>query len=82
MGDTTVKSASTLIQDIKREEKAIQELQKNIDKKKQCIRSYKQTLWTLCDHEWVRDYFVPFDDICKYYCKKCDLWKDKFYYFN
>jgi len=82
MGDTTVQSASTLIQDIKREEKAIQELQKNIDEKKQCIRSYKQTLWTLCDHEWVRDYFVPFDDNCKYYCKKCELWRDKFYYFN
>ena len=82
MEQTAVKSASTLLQDIKKEEKAILELQRNIDTKKRNIRSYKQALWTACNHEWIRDYFVSFDDKCKYYCKVCDLWKDKTYYFN
>ena len=75
-------SVDAFLQNIKKEEKEIQTLQQHIAEKKKCIRSYKQRLWTICSHEWVRDQFASFDDSCKYYCKKCDLWRDKFYYFN
>jgi len=84
MGDKTVKapSVSTLLQNISEEEKTIRELQISITAKKQLICGHKQALWATCDHEWIRDYFVSFDDKCKYYCGICDLWKDKTYYFN
>ena len=84
MGDAAAKvpSVSTLLEDISEEENDIRKFQRSITAKKQLIRGHKQTLWTTCEHEWVRDYFVSFDDKCKYYCRICNLWKDKAYYFN
>ena len=32
-------------------------------------------IWDTCDHTWIRDHSAMFDDIDKYICSKCTLYK-------
>ena len=34
-------------------------------------------IWDDCEHEWQRDVTAAFDDICKYRCYKCNLYKNR-----
>ena len=40
-----------------------------------------QKLWNTCDHNWVYDTSSCFDDLIKYHCTKCYLYKRKDLYF-
>jgi hypothetical protein len=34
-------------------------------------------IWDLCEHTWHRDVSAASDDIYKYYCKTCNLYKSR-----
>ena len=55
-------------------------LQTEITKINEKIKNTERKLWDNCNHQWLRDYTAPFDDLCKYYCKKCLLWRDRSMY--
>jgi len=62
-------------------------IQKDIEAKnlhiitlKKDLKETSNKIWDLCNHEWIRDYHSSFDDLCKYYCKKCTLWKNRHFY--
>ena len=41
------------------------------------IKVIELNLWDTCTHKWVRDYNAPFDDICKWMCNQCGLYRDR-----
>jgi len=61
-------------------EAAIDTLEKTIATKKKLTQQLQLQLWDACEHSWVRDPWVNFDDPCKYYCTTCGLWKDRTMY--
>ena len=67
--------------DIKSKTTKIMKLEQQIEQLKVSIHKDERRLHTMCDHpEWVRCDNCVFDDICKYYCKKCGLWRNKTFY--
>ena len=46
------------------------------------IKEMELKLWDICDHEWIRDTFAMHDDLCKWQCKYCTLWRDRGIYSN
>ena len=54
--------------------------QNQIQKNKREIMSLEKNIYKLCNHEWVRDWDVAFDDRCKYNCKTCKLWRNDYMY--
>ena len=40
--------------------------------------NFKKQIWTVCKHEWERDYSAMGDDPFKYMCKSCKLYKNSF----
>lgn len=40
-----------------------------------------QKLWNACEHNWVYDTSSSFDDLVKYHCQKCNLYRRKDFYF-
>ena len=71
-----------LLQKIKKEQTEIIDMEKIINEKKQKIATLEISLWDTCSHCWIRDIFASFDDLCKYYCSKCGLWRDRRIYNN
>ena len=49
-----------------------------IKKNKEEIRNNEKIIWRSCNHEWVRDKGC-YDDVV-FYCKKCNLWRDRYLY--
>lgn len=49
-----------------------------INKNKSVIKENEKLIWKLCKHDWVTDY-GSYDSI-KQYCKKCNLWRDRYMY--
>ncbi len=77
----TDKKISNIMTDIKSRAEKIMKMEKDIEKLKNSIRIDECRLYKMCDHpEWVRCNDCSFDDICKYYCKKCGLWRNKHFY--
>ena len=62
--------------------KYIVTLEQDIKQMKQKKRTIELLLWDNCDHEWIRDTSACFDDIHKYYCQECSLYKDRRLYLN
>ena len=62
--------------------KHIVTLEQEIKQMKQKKSKIELLLWDNCDHEWTRDTSACFDDIHKYYCQECSLYKDRRIYLN
>ena len=61
--------------------KKIMKLELQINNLKESIRKDERRLYVMCDHgEWIRCIDCTFDDLCKYYCKTCGLWRNKTFY--
>lgn len=54
--------------------------QNQIQKNKREIKLLEKKIYKFCNHEWVRDWDVAFDDRCKYNCKTCKLWRNDYMY--
>ena len=75
-------SVLSLLKNIQRQRELLDNL---ADREKSILNDIKimqRKLWDECAHEWVRDYNAPFDDLCKWFCKHCTLWKDRRHYYN
>ena len=55
----------------------IYSLEQDIKQMKQKKNEIELLLWDNCDHVWTRDSSACFDDIHKYYCTECSLYKDR-----
>jgi len=53
----------------------ITKCRKTIKKSQNDIETLKDTLYELCQHTFIRDFSAAPDDIYKYYCKKCHLYR-------
>lgn len=51
-----------------------------IEKTKLAISFKEKQLWKACEHVWVRDPNCAFDDLVKYYCSQCRLWRKNAWY--
>ena len=52
---------------------------KEIDKEENLLC---KKLWFTCDHKWIIDNSCSSDDLCKRYCKNCNLYNFKNLYFK
>lgn len=75
-----MKSVKELNQENKRLHNKINEYEEIINKIKKQIKENERIIWITCDHQWKRDYDVAFDDNCKYFCEKCYLWNNVYFY--
>ena len=72
---------ANIMNDIKGRTNKIMKMEREIEKLKRTIHEDECRLYQLCEHtEWVRCEDCSFDDLCKFYCKKCSLWKNKNFY--
>lgn len=69
-----------LLQTKKNNAKSVIELSRKIERLKQDNKRIERELWNKCEHVWERDWDVPFDDRCKYYCSVCKLWRNPHLY--
>lgn len=69
-----------LIESRKNNTDTIHELSRKIEELKRNTKHIERELWYKCEHVWERDWDVPFDDRCKYYCKVCHLWRNRHLY--
>ena len=76
----TKEEVTRLLSSINEEETNVDILQKTIINKKIRVRQLQQQLWDTCLHIWVRDPWANFDELCKYNCSICGLWKDRSMY--
>ena len=65
--------ASQIIKEIKQKYKTMYEKMNEIEQIREEISGLKKVLYITCAHEWIRDDDEPFDSICKWKCKHCDL---------
>jgi hypothetical protein len=56
------------------------DLERTMNQNKVSIKALEWELWHTCDHQWKKDPYLNFDDLCKFFCKKCGLWRDKSFY--
>lgn len=75
-----MKSVEELIDENNRLMNKIYEYDNIIGLIKKRIKENEKIVWKTCDHQWKRDYDVAFDDNCKYFCEKCKLWKNFYFY--
>ena len=75
-------SALSLLKGIKKNRELLENLNKTKDNILNDIKIMERKLWDTCDHEWVRDYNAPFDDLCPWFCKHCTLCRDRRHYNN
>ena len=74
----TSEQVENLMAYIKNKTANIINFEKQINQYKMEIKKTELTLWNTCKHEeWVYCTACAFDDPCKWYCRKCKLWKDK-----
>jgi len=66
-------NSASIIKDIKLKYKIMYKKMKEIEQIKEEISELKKILYITCDHDWIRDEWEPFDSICKWKCKHCDL---------
>jgi hypothetical protein len=69
-----------LIDSLENNTNTIWKLNRQIEKLKDDNKSIERELWDKCEHEWKRDWDVAFDDRCKYFCKTCQLWRNRHLY--
>ena len=60
--------------------KQINEYLNMVEANKKLIKNNEKQIWKKCNHKWERDYEVAFDDRIKYYCSKCNLWRNEYMY--
>ena len=60
----------------------IYQLNQNIKQLKLEKEQNCKNIWNECQHQWVYDTSSCFDDLVKYYCKKCNLYRCKSMYFK
>ena len=60
--------------------KQISEHLNMVEANKKLIIENEKKIWKKCNHHWERDYNVAFDDRIKYYCSKCNLWRNEYMY--
>jgi hypothetical protein len=68
---------------IKQKEDLISEniaLEVKVLRNKKIVETLEKEIYKLCIHEWERDWTSSFDDLCKYNCKKCKLWRNSYMY--
>ena len=51
-----------------------------VEANKKLILENEKKIWKQCNHHWIRDYNVAFDDRIKFYCSKCNLWRNEYMY--
>ena len=66
-------STNELINNIKLKYQTMYKKMNEIEQIKEDISGLKKILYTTCEHDWIRDECEPFDSICKWKCKHCDL---------
>ena len=71
---TTTESLQDTLRSIS---KKIMEHEMTIKHLRQQQKKTRLQLWDLCDHTWCRDLSAASDDIHKYYCKTCNLYKSR-----
>lgn len=54
-------------------------LLKEVTERKQYILKVKRKLYKTCRHNFTRDNSAAFDDLFKWKCSKCHLYKGEFY---
>ncbi len=64
----------------KEDREAIDEMEKTIALLQNTIKDRERQLFRKCKHEYVVDKNRTTSDDCKYYCKICGCWRDKFMY--
>ena len=64
-----------IINDIKSSEKLIIEYNKKIKNIKKRVETMKRIVYKNCSHHFIRDNSCASDDIYKYVCTKCNLYK-------
>jgi len=75
------KKIENIMTDIKGRVEKIMKMEREIENLKKTIHKDECRLFKMCKHtEWVRSYDCSFDDMCKFYCKKCHLWRNKHFY--
>jgi len=71
---------NTLILDNDKYQNDIMQLKRNIEDIENKIVLNQRNIWTLCSHEWIKDENACYDDLVKYKCSKCHLWKKRGWY--
>ena len=66
------------IDDIHRNQLEIIHLLREVDDRKRYIRQVKRNLYMACRHCFIRDSSAAFDDMYKWQCAKCHLYKGEF----
>ena len=74
-------TVQNLVDSRKSNTNTICELNRRIEILREDNTSIEKELWTECEHEWERDWDVAFDDRCKYKCKTCQLWRNRYLYY-
>ena len=67
------------LEDINRNQLEIIHLLKEIDERRSYINQVKQKLYRTCRHNFIRDISAAFDDMYKWQCTKCHLYRGEFY---
>lgn len=68
--------AQSIFKQISVNNKNIDDFNKLIYKYKKENRKLTKKLFYTCQHKWIYDECVNFDDKCKYVCKFCGLYKN------
>jgi hypothetical protein len=50
-------------------------LETTIKNNKQSIKQIEKDIYITCNHNWIYDTGCTFDDICKYKCSICNLYR-------
>ena len=73
-------SVNNLIEKINKDKKQIINLEYMIDDLKIDIKKNEKIVHKLCKHTWVKEDYSAFDEKTCYYCSKCSLWNNDYWY--
>ena len=63
-----------------RNQQTIYQLMDKIEYLKKTNKELEKNIWKKCQHEWEYDTASCFDDRTKYFCSKCKLWRNSYWY--
>ena len=66
------------LEDIDRNRLEITHLLKEIDERRHYINQVNKKLYRICRHNFIRDPSAAFDDMYKWQCTKCHLYRGEF----
>lgn len=79
--EMTDKKVGNMRTEIEHKTNKIMRLEKEMDQLKKSIRADERRLFKMCDHPgWIRCLDSWGDDLCKFYCNKCGLWRNPAFY--